>query len=68
MVLEGATTLRVARGQRVLEVDLSSGRPDDAELLSLLLGRSGKLRAPTLRIGGTVLVGYNEQMMQGLLG
>jgi arsenate reductase-like glutaredoxin family protein len=49
-------------------VDLVSDRPDDEALLALLLGRSGKLRAPTIRTGTRVLVGYNAEIMEDLLG
>ena len=38
---------------------MSSEDPGDDELLKLMLGRSGTLRAPTLRRGKTLLVGYN---------
>lgn len=60
-VLEGVTRLKVAKGKRVVEVDLRTGRPADAELLSLLLGPTGNLRAPTLRVGTTLIVGFNPE-------
>ena len=44
-------------------VDLKSARPRDDELLGMLLGRSGKLRAPTVRKGRTLLVGYNGEIL-----
>jgi len=66
-VLEGVNDLFVARGKKVLHFDLETDRPSDAELLELLLGRSGKLRAPTLRTGDRLLVGYNEQLLSTTL-
>jgi hypothetical protein len=42
-------------------VDLKTSRPGKAELLSLLLGPTGGLRAPTLRVGRTLLVGFNAE-------
>jgi hypothetical protein len=39
-------------------------RPSNDELLGLLLGRSGKLRAPTIRTGKTLLVGYNRDLLE----
>ena len=62
-LLEGATDLFVAQGQRVLRFDLTSQRPADEELLQLLLGRSGKLRAPALRCGTRLIVGYNQALL-----
>lgn len=60
--------LYVARGtKKIVHVDLAADRPPDEELLGLLLGPSGKLRAPTLRRGTTVLVGFNEDMYGDVL-
>lgn len=66
-VLDGAAELVVAKGKKVLRYDLKKARPADSELLELLLGRSGKLRAPAVRQGKRVLVGYNQEVMD-LLG
>ncbi len=52
--------LYVAKGKRVVHVDLKASRPGRAELLALLLGPTGGLRAPTLRVGRTLLVGFSE--------
>ena len=62
-LLEDATELFVAQGQRVLRFDLVAQRPADEELLSLLLGRSGKLRAPAFRCGTRLIVGYNQTLL-----
>ena len=57
----------MAKGKRVEHVDLTGSRPDDDELLGLLLGRSGKLRAPTVRRGSALLVGYNGDALADLV-
>lgn len=62
-VLDGVTDLYVARGRRVLHFDLRRARPPDQELLELMLGRSGKLRAPTIKAGTRLLVGYNDELL-----
>ena len=46
---------------------MNSEAPDDDELLKLMLGRSGTLRAPTLRRGKTLLVGYNSDAYDALV-
>ena len=61
-VLAGMTKLFVAKGKKVTSVDLKNDRPDGATLTSLLLGPTGNLRAPTLKTGKTILVGFNEEM------
>ena len=42
-------------------------KPDRATLLGLLLGPSGNLRAPTLRKGRTLLVGFDEPTYRAIL-
>ena len=66
-VLDGAAELVVAKGKKVLRYDLKKERPADGELLELLLGRSGKLRAPAVRQGKRVLIGYNQEVMDLLV-
>ena len=67
-LLEGVARLHVAKGSKVIHFDLARDRPSDADLLGILLGRSGKLRAPTIRRGSTLLVGYNSELLEtGLL-
>lgn len=51
----------VGRGKKVLVFDMKKSPPADEELAEVLLGRSGNLKAPTLRIGQTLLVGFNEE-------
>lgn len=66
-MLGGVSDLYVAKGRKVLHFDLESERPSDDDLLALLLGRSGKLRAPTLRSGTRLLVGYNQDLLGTVL-
>ena len=49
-----------SKGKRVVHFDLRKEKPGRAELLGLLLGPTGNLRAPTLRKGRTLLVGFDE--------
>ncbi len=66
-LLKGIDEMLVAKGKKILRIDLQAGRPDDEELLALMLGRSGKLRAPSLRQGKRLLVGYNADLMATLV-
>jgi arsenate reductase-like glutaredoxin family protein len=66
-VLEGVDDLYVAKGKKVEHVDLRKARPDRATLLGLLLGPTGNLRAPTLRRGRTLIVGFEEDTYKKLL-
>ena len=57
-----------AKGTRLVHLDLRRERPDTATLRSLLIGPSGRLRAPTLRAGRRLLVGFNEEAYRKVLG
>lgn len=50
----------VSRGKKTVRVDMKKAPLPDAELLALLLGPSGNLRAPTVRKGKTLVVGFDE--------
>jgi len=67
-VLKQVDEMYVARGKRVVHLDLAKARPARAELLGLLLGPTGNLRAPTLRKGRTLIVGFDEATYAKLLG
>ncbi len=67
-LLESINSLVVTRGKKVEVFDLKKARPDDTELLSRLMGPTGNLRAPTARIGKTLVVGFSEEAYEKVLG
>ncbi len=56
----GASTIVIARGKHVVTFSMKKDRPDDDTLLSHMLGPTGNLRAPTIRRGKTLVVGFSE--------
>jgi hypothetical protein len=58
----------VGKGKKVVAFDMKNDPPDDDTLAGVLLGPSGNLKAPTLRIGSTLLVGFSEAAYQQVLG
>lgn len=52
--------LYAAKGKKVVHLDLTTGNATRAEIAALIIGPSGNLRAPTVRTGRTVLVGFDE--------
>ena len=58
----------VAKGKKVVTFDMRADRPDDATLLAHLLGPTGNLRAPTLWLGKTLVVGFSEDAYRQTLG
>jgi arsenate reductase-like glutaredoxin family protein len=57
----------VAKGAKVVHLNLRRDKPDRPTLLGLLLGPSGNLRAPTMRKGRTLLVGFDEATYKAIL-
>jgi arsenate reductase-like glutaredoxin family protein len=58
----------VGRGKKVVTFDMKKTPPDDDTLAALLLGPTGNLKAPTLRRGNTLLVGFSEDAYRQVLG
>jgi len=58
----------VAKGKKIVHLDLKREKPARAQLLGLLLGPTGNLRAPTLRKGRKLIVGFDEDTYKKLLG
>lgn len=68
-LLDGMTELRVAKGRKVVRVDLTADdRPPDSELVGMMTSRWGKLRAPAMRVGTTFVVGFNQDMLATVFG
>lgn len=63
-----AKKLIVAKGKKVVTVNMAKDAPTDEELAKLIVGPTGNLRAPTLRKGTTLIVGFNGDMFAETLG
>jgi len=68
VALKDVDELYVAKGKKLVHLDLKRDKPPRAELLALLLGPTGNLRAPTLRKGRKLIVGFDEVTYKRLLG
>jgi arsenate reductase-like glutaredoxin family protein len=63
-----AHRLVAAKGKKVTTLDLQTAPPADDVLAGLMLGPTGNLRAPLMRVGQTILVGYNDQAFTAIFG
>ncbi len=59
-LFDGAQKLIAMRGKRVVTFDLARNPPSPEVLAKAVLGPSGNLRAPTLRMGRTFVVGFAQ--------
>jgi len=65
-LLSSASEICVAKGKKVLTFD---PKVDDKDaILAAALGRTGNLRAPTLRIGDRLMVGFGEGLYSTFTG
>jgi len=65
-ILKDAVSIHVGRGKKM--VVYTPDAESKEEILKVSLGRTGNLRAPTLRVGKEIYVGYNDVMYKELLG
>jgi len=63
-----AHRLIAAKGKKVTTIDLHTAPPADEVLAGLMLGPTGNLRAPIMRVGQTIVVGYNDQAFIDVFG
>lgn len=66
-VFKGAKTVITGRGKKSQSFQLST-QTDWTALTKAALGPSGNLRAPAVKTGDTMLVGYCEPAWQGHFG
>jgi len=57
-----------SKGSKLVRFDLRKDRPDASTLKSVMLGPTGNLRAPTFRVGNTLVVGFHEDSYREVFG
>ena len=62
-----AKELFVAKGKKLLHIESVEDASDEA-LAEVILGRSGTLRAPAIRVQSTFFVGYHADGYESLFG
>ena len=65
-ILGTARELVVGRGKKFQIFD--PAKDDKEAILKVCLGRTGNLRAPTLKMGDRVVVGFNDDMYAQFVG
>ena len=67
-LLKTVSEVYAAKGKKVVHFNLKKEKPSAADLKEVILGPTGNLRAPTLRVGKKLIVGFNEEIYEDLLG
>jgi len=64
-IAKAASKIIVAKGKKVAEFP---GGSASADVIAAMLGPTGNLRAPTIRKGKTVVVGFDEAVFERVFG
>ncbi len=59
--------ITIAKGKKVVTFAMGKDRPDDDTLLAHMLGPTGNPRAPVIRKGKNLFVGFDEEAYTQLL-
>jgi arsenate reductase-like glutaredoxin family protein len=65
-MLANASKLVAMKGKKI-EIFAAGDLPSE-EAVAAMLGPTGNMRAPTIRKGKTLLVGFNEEVFEELVG
>jgi hypothetical protein len=64
-LVTGADKVYVASGQKIVEFDPANSNKE--EILKKITGRTGNLRAPTLKRGNVFYIGYNTDLYERMI-
>lgn len=60
-LLQQADELYVSKGTKLDHFDLRATKDPKSEIVEMMLGPTGNLRAPALKVGRTLLIGFSEE-------
>ncbi len=56
-----------AKQNKVSHLDLKKEKPSKQEIADFILGPTGNLRAPSIRVGKTLIIGFNKELLEKLI-
>ena len=63
-----ADVVIAAKGKKIVTFDMKDDPPDDDTLAAHLLGPTGNLKAPAIRRGKMLIVGFGEEAYRQVFG
>ena len=66
-LIQTASRVIVVKGKKVLDFSLKKGQTLGDDLMSAVIGPSGNLRAPVIRKGKTLVVGFHPDAYDEIL-
>ena len=61
-LLSKATKLIAMKGKKVTEFNVAKATPEEA--VAAMLGATGNLRSPTIKLGRKLIVGFNQEVFE----
>ena len=66
-LLDGVTDLYSTKSRKVIHLNIIKEKPAREDVLALVMGRSGTLRAPVIKHRSTLIVGFDEDTYTRIL-
>ncbi len=66
-VLDGVADVYSTKGRKVIHLNIKEENPAREDVLALLMGRSGTLRAPVIKHRNALIVGFDEETYSQVL-
>ena len=66
-LLDGVTDLYSTKSRKVIHLNINKENPAREDVLALVMGRSGTLRAPVIKHRSTLIVGFDEDTYTRIL-
>ncbi len=66
-LLDGVTDVYSTRSRKVIHLDIKKANPAREDVLALLMGRSGTLRAPVIKHRSALIVGFDAETYSQVL-
>jgi len=67
-IIRHVDDIYIAKGRKVIHIELKGGKQEPEVLARLLLRPTGNLRTPAFRRGRTLVVGFDEETYRRVLG
>ena len=58
-----ASEVLAAKGKKLVQYNIKKDNPADEDLIKVMIGPSGNLRAPTVRVGKKIFVGFHDEAL-----
>ncbi len=66
-LLDGVADLYSTKSRKVIHLNMKKEKPAREDVLALVMGRSGTLRAPVIKHRSTLIVGFDEDTYTRIL-